>query len=122
VIGDPVLKIDAKLVRRSIENLLANALKYSPEQGIVSVTVQPEAGGARIEVADQGQGIPDKWKETLFEKFGSVEVKQGGMRKGHGLGLYLVKQVMLSHGGSVSVHDRAGGGTVFRLFFPDASP
>jgi signal transduction histidine kinase len=51
----------------------------------------------------------------MFEKFGSVEAKQGGKRKGIGLGLYLVKLVAEGHGGAVSVEDRPGGGSVFRL-------
>jgi PAS domain S-box-containing protein len=119
---DLKLWIDAKLARRSVENLLANALKYSPQDGTVTLIVQSEPDWARIEVADQGSGIPDDLKNTLFEKFGSVEVQQGGARKGHGLGLYLVKLVMQAHGGSVSVHDRPGGGTIFRLSFPNVSP
>ena len=68
-----------------------------------------------IEVADRGPGIPDELKGSLFEKFGSVEVKRGGVRKGFGLGLYLVKLVAQGHGGEVSVEDRPGGGSVFRM-------
>jgi signal transduction histidine kinase len=51
----------------------------------------------------------------MFEKFGSVEAKRGGTRQGYGLGLYLVKLVAQGHGGTVSVADRPGGGTVFRM-------
>ena len=68
-----------------------------------------------MEVADRGPGIPPEARAQLFEKFGSVEAQQGGRRKGIGLGLYLVKLVAEGHGGTVSVADRPGGGTVFRL-------
>ena len=113
--GEPLASIDQGLVRRSLENLLSNALKYTPGGGDVAVSVQASSAQVTIEVADRGPGIPDDQKQGLFEKFGSVEQKQGGRRKGIGLGLYLVKLVAQGHGGAVSVGDRPGGGSVFRL-------
>ncbi len=113
--GEPLASLDQSLVRRSLENLLSNALKYTPGGGDVAVTVQSSAARVQIEVADRGPGIPDDQKTSLFEKFGSVEQKQGGRRKGIGLGLYLVKLVAQGHGGTVSVADRPGGGSIFRL-------
>ena len=61
---------------------------------------------------------PDRLKEEVFERFGSVEAKRETSRRGFGLGLYFVKIVMAAHGGSVSVRDRDGGGSVFSAFFP----
>jgi signal transduction histidine kinase len=113
--GEPMASIDGKLLRRSLENLLTNALKYTPSGGDVSVAVRRDGSAVRIAVSDRGPGIPDDLKQTMFEKFGSVEVKRGGARKGYGLGLYLVKLVAQGHGGSVSVEDRPGGGTIFRM-------
>jgi signal transduction histidine kinase len=75
----------------------------------------------QIDVADRGPGVPQTWRSRLFEKFGSVEGKQGAVRRGYGLGLYLVKLVATAHGGSVCVLDRPGGGTVFRLTLPRGS-
>ena len=113
--GDPVALIDPNLVRRAVENLVSNALKYTPGGGDVAVSMRAATGQVDIEVGDRGPGIPEEQKKGLFEKFGSVEQKQGGRRKGVGLGLYMVKLVAQGHGGSVSVEDRPGGGTVFRL-------
>src|SRR5258708_2831574 len=113
--GDPVALIDPNLVRRAVENLVSNALKYTPGGGDVAVSLRAATGQADIEVGDRGPGSPEEQKKGLFEKFGSVEQKQGGRRKGVGLGLYMVKLVAQGHGGSVSVEDRPGGGTVFRL-------
>ncbi|TMA26332.1 MAG: response regulator [Deltaproteobacteria bacterium] len=113
--GEPVARLDGKLVRRSMENLLSNALKYTPSGGDVRLSVRARPAEVEIEVADRGPGIPDELKGSLFEKFGSVEVKRGGVRKGFGLGLYLVKLVAQGHGGEVSVEDRPGGGSVFRM-------
>jgi two-component system sensor histidine kinase/response regulator len=114
--GAPAAAVDEALVRRAVENLLSNALKYTPSGGDVSVTASPVKGGVAIEVADRGPGVPDSLKTGMFEKFGSIEVKKGGVRKGFGLGLYLVKLVAQGHGGSVTIEDRPGGGSVFRLF------
>ena len=113
--GEPVAQLDAGLVRRSLENLVSNALKYTPAGGDVEVTLRKLDGYVEIEVADRGPGVPDDVKPAMFEKFGSVEAKKGGGRKGIGLGLYLVKLVAQGHEGSVAVEDRPGGGSVFRL-------
>ena len=113
--GEQQASIDENLVRRSLENLLSNALKYTPGGGEVAVSVCRSPGMVDIAVADRGPGIPDEQKSALFEKFGSVEASKGARRKGIGLGLYLVKLVAQGHGGTVSVEDRPGGGSVFRL-------
>jgi len=113
--GEGAAQIDGKLVQRSIENLLSNALKYTPSGGDVSLTARRAGTALELEVADRGPGIPEDLRTSLFEKFGSIEARQGKSRKGVGLGLYLVKLVALGHGGSVSVADRSGGGSIFRL-------
>jgi signal transduction histidine kinase len=109
---------DRKLVRRAIENLLTNALKYSPSGGVVLAGVRTSGTGIEIEIADRGTGIPDDVKSQLFQKFGSVEAARGGRRRGIGLGLYLVKLVATAHGGRAVVRDREGGGTIFGLCLP----
>jgi signal transduction histidine kinase len=112
--SDTPLPIDRKLVRRAVENLITNALKYT--RGRVDVGVSHVAGSdAEVTVADEGPGIPDALKSGLFEKFGSVEASRGQTRRGIGLGLYMVRLVAAAHGGTVAVEDRSGGGTVFRL-------
>jgi len=113
--GDALAMVDEKLLKRSLENLLSNALKYTAPGTQVDVRVQGEAGNVEIEVADRGPGIPDPLKGVLFQRFGSVEAKRGNHRRGIGLGLYLVKLVAEAHQGNVSVHDREGGGAVFRM-------
>lgn len=104
---------DRKLLRRAVENLLSNAVKYT--QKSIEVTVTPFERGAEIAIADRGRGIPDVHKSTLFEKYGSVEAREGNVRRGVGLGLYMVRLVAEAHHGSVSVEDRESGGTIFRL-------
>ena len=116
--AEVILRVDGALVRRAIENLLANAVKYSGRGETVDVVVRPASGGATIEVMDHGPGVPDSRKAMLFQKFGSVEALRGQPRHGHGLGLYSVQLAVVAHGGRVSVEDRAGGGSVFRVFLP----
>ena len=112
--GDPIFPLDPKLVRRAVENLLANAIRYGPAGGAVEVAVRREGRSLEIEVADRGPGVPPLVHPTLFEKFGAVEADHQA-RRGYGLGLYLVKLVAQAHGGTVAVHDRPGGGAVFHL-------
>ena len=113
--GDARATLDDKLVRRSVENLLSNALKYTPADTEVTVAARNHLGWIEIEVSDRGPGIPAEQKGRMFEKFGSVEAQRGSARRGIGLGLYLVNLVAAAHEGDVSVHDRAGGGSTFRL-------
>lgn len=116
-LGFPVA-VDAQLVRRAVENLLANALKYTPPRGAIEVRTFREDGHIVVEVVDGGPGVPDDQKETIFEKFSSVEGAKGAARRGHGLGLHFVRLVMEAHGGTASVRDREECGSAFRLAFP----
>ena len=88
-------------------------------------------GNSWARVADVNQGllvlvprthrdpaIPDPLKRELFKKFGSVEAARGEVRRGYGLGLYLVNLVATAHGGRAVVRDRVGGGTTFGLYLP----
>lgn len=117
-IADLSIQGDRKLIRRAVENLLTNALKYSPTGSTVRAAVRPAGDSVEIEIADRGAGIPNELKEQLFQKFGSVESARGEARVGVGLGLYLVKLVATAHGGSASVRDRKHGGSAFGLLIP----
>jgi signal transduction histidine kinase len=116
--ADPKIRVDRALVRRSVENLVANALKYSAPRGVVDLMVEPVQGGVQLDVADRGPGVPAAAKHVVFQKFGSAETKRGAGRRGYGLGLYLVNLAVAAHGGTASVHDRRDGGAVFRIVLP----
>ena len=118
--ADPeaVVWVDRKLARRCIENLVANALTYSSAEDAVQVVVRLEGEGVVVQVLDRGPGIPDELKAAVFEKFGSVEGWMSFSRRGLGQSLYLVKLIASAHDGEVSVTDREGGGSVFRVYFP----
>jgi signal transduction histidine kinase len=109
---------DERLLRRALRNLLENAQRYGG--GAVDVSVQRTAAGqAELSVRDRGPGVPEAYRERIFEAFfrlpGHAE-RAGGV----GLGLALVRQIALAHGGSVHCESRAGGGSCFRLSLPAA--
>ena len=115
--SDTEVAVDPTLVRRAIENLVANGLRYTAPGTQVMICTRPTpAGGGVIEVADRGPGIPDVRKRELFQRYASLDAKGG--RAGHGLGLYMVRLATEAHGGEVAVEDRPGGGTVFRMRLP----
>jgi signal transduction histidine kinase len=118
LVDSPTLTLDRGLVQRAVENLLANAVRHT--NGPIEVAVTRVGLQVAITIADRGPGIPGPLKADLFEKYGSLELQRRGARRGHGLGLYMVKLVTGAHGGSVGVTDREGGGAVFRLLLPDS--
>lgn len=107
---------DRAMVLRAMENLLANALRHT--KSMVRVSVTRTATDAVVAIADDGPGVPDALKEGLFEKYGGLELNARNLRRGFGLGLYVVRLVTQAHGGRAEVDDREGGGAVFRLVFP----
>jgi K+-sensing histidine kinase KdpD len=121
VARDLEVPLDCKLVGRALENLLMEALRYSPAGETVAIWVGPAGGGAAVELSDRGPTIPDCLKPGIFDKFGSLEAKRQSVRRGQGMGLHLVYLVATAHGGCVSAHDRAGGGTTFRLVLGNPS-
>jgi two-component system, OmpR family, sensor histidine kinase BaeS len=113
--GEETVWVDRKLVRRSVENLLSNALRHTPAGGDVLVATRRGRTAVDIDVADRGAGVHDDVKEKLFDRSGLLDIREGESGVGFGLGLRLVKLVAGCHGGTVSVRHRPGGGSVFRL-------
>ncbi len=106
---------DERLLRRAVRNLLENAKRYGG--GEVSVSVEHAAHGATLKVCDRGTGVPQAFRERIFEPFfrlpGHAE-REGGI----GLGLALVRQIAQRHGGQVHCLPREGGGSCFVLTLP----
>ena len=121
----PLLDVDSEKIERVLLNLVDNALKFTPAEGEVRVTAYPpdgRAGGAgfvRVEVSDTGPGVPDEYKERLFNRFVQVEGRQG-RRRGTGLGLTFCRLAVEAHGGRIWVRDNPVGGAVFGFTLPVA--
>jgi two-component system sensor histidine kinase/response regulator len=117
-----LVPMDRRLMRRALENLMVNAVKYSPSGARVEVGWRRVAEGLEMSVSDRGAGIPPPLRDRLFEKFGGVAAHKTNQRRGYGLGLYQVRLVADAHGGTVRAGDREGGGTTFAVVLPLAAP
>jgi signal transduction histidine kinase len=109
------VSLDKAGVTSMIQNLLENAVKYSPEGNPVNLRLEQHGPKLKIVVADQGYGIPDAEKDSVFEKFYRIGNEETRKAIGTGLGLYIVKQVVHAHGGRISLTDNKPQGTVFML-------
>jgi two-component system sensor histidine kinase GlrK len=117
----PVIIVgDADKLRTVVDNLVSNAIKYSPRAGVIEITLAPQSGHAVLDVIDHGPGIPAADRERVFESFYTGKPPADGKVKGSGLGLAIAREYALAHGGRIEVLDRADGerGTRFRLWLP----
>lgn len=116
---------DADLLGRLVLNLLDNAIKYSPPDGCVAVTLAREAGGYTLSVADQGEGIPLDLREHVFDRFFRADVarsREGATAtSGAGLGLSIARWIAEAHGGRLELVGSRPGRTEFRLTLPIAA-
>ena len=108
-------QLDRALLQSAVGNLIENAIAATTPGGAVTVTVSPEEGGVRVEVADTGTGIGPAHLPYLFDRLYRVDPARRG---GAGLGLSIVKSIVALHGGSVSLVSEVGAGTRVTLRFP----
>jgi two-component system sensor histidine kinase/response regulator len=109
-----LINVDALLFRRAIENLITNAIKFSPSQSEITVSVNyPETTGAVIAVADQGPGIESRLRERIFEKYEIGPTLEGVPQLG--LGLAFCKIIVEAHASKISVADNPPQGSIFTI-------
>lgn len=116
--GTLIIKANAVLLEQALINLLDNGIKYSPEDTEITVKAEKEKGRIKIEVIDQGQGIPPSDLPRIFERFYRVDKGRSRDMGGTGLGLSIVKHIVLAHGGDIFVESLPGRGSTFRIFLP----
>ena len=109
------LSFDAERLRQVVNNLFANAVKYSGPSPRVQVTLSSSAGHALVEVRDWGQGIAASKLPTIFERFHRADATHG---RGHGLGLYIAAALSRLHGGTLAARSELGKGSTFTLRLP----
>jgi two-component system, OmpR family, sensor histidine kinase SenX3 len=115
---DGMILGDREQLIMAIQNLIENAINYSPEGTKVTVTSKAEDGIIDISVTDQGIGIPDADLDRIFERFYRVDPARSRLTGGTGLGLSIVKHVALKHGGEVKVWSAENVGSTFSLRLP----
>lgn len=114
----PKIRGDATYLRRVLDNLLGNALKFTPKGGSITVCLKQEDKALVLEVTDTGIGIPADKLERIFERFYQVDGSMSRRYGGSGLGLSLVKEIVEAHAGSVEVESELGKGSTFRVRLP----
>ncbi len=101
-----------------LQNLISNAVKYSPDGGAIRVCVASNDGLATMAVSDVGIGIPDEVRPRLFQRFFRVRNFATGNISGLGIDLYIVKEIVERHGGTVAVSSVEGEGSTFSVQLP----
>ncbi|HET7712353.1 MAG TPA: HAMP domain-containing sensor histidine kinase [Thermoanaerobaculia bacterium] len=109
---------DRESVSRALLNLIDNAIKYSGDEKSIAVTLRQTDHDVVIEVTDRGIGIEAKDLSKIFDPYYRAQFSDTQTRRGAGLGLTLVQQIVASHGGRVEVDSQPGAGSTFRLLFP----
>jgi PAS domain S-box-containing protein len=112
---------DAHRLMQVLANLISNAVKFSPVGGLVTVSASADSM-VRIAVEDRGRGVPDAFRDRIFEKFAQADTADNRQKGGTGLGLSIVKCIVERHGGGVSFQSNYGSGSTFFVDLPRGAP
>jgi signal transduction histidine kinase len=107
---------DAQRIGQALDNLISNAVKFTPSQGTVQVSIENGVGDVQVSVTDSGCGIPEAEQGQVFERF--FRSSTSTHVPGTGLGLAIVKAIVESHGGSIKCESAEGRGTTFTFSIP----
>jgi signal transduction histidine kinase len=114
----PFVHADIGLIERVLENLIDNALRYTPAQGEVAVSLNPSGGAVAVEVRDNGRGIPPEELDYVFDRFYQSKSGADLAAGGSGLGLAISKKILDLHGSRIEVRSAVGKGTTFSFELP----
>src|SRR6056297_311767 len=114
----PSVYMDKEKIRLVIQNLLENAVKYTPVNGTVTLEIQKQKKNLRIKAKDNGVGIPEKDQKKLFSKFFRAENVKKMQTDGTGLGLFIANNIIKKHGGEIHFKSEEGKGTEFYFYLP----
>ena len=116
------LSADSGAFRTAIDNLVSNAIKFSPRGGVVHIGAARQGSEVVIDIADAGPGIPEEERAHIFEPFYQGRTPQGSHVRGTGIGLSLVRECVQAHNGSIEVVDGVYPGAHFRIILPSGLP
>ena len=117
----PFVMADIGLIERALENLIKNALMYTPRGGTVTLRLMPAANRITVEVADTGRGIQGEDIPYIFDRYYRAHADKDDGTEGTGLGLAITKRIVELHGGTIAVRSEVGNGSVFSFPLPVAS-
>jgi len=118
----PPVQADEEIIRRTLVNILGNAINFSPHGGRIEIRALAAGECIRVEVEDSGPGIPPEFREHVFEKFGQIESRDAGVKYSTGLGLAFCKLAIAAHQGCIGVDGPERQGSVFWFTIPSAGP
>jgi signal transduction histidine kinase len=110
--------IDRQQIRRVVDNLIGNAMKFTPSSGKVSVWIRRIPGSVCLEINDTGPGIPEKEAGRLFQEFGKTSNVPTGGEKSTGLGLSICQRIVSAHSGHITFENLPEGGARFSVILP----
>jgi len=113
-----MINADRERIEQVLNNLILNAIKYSPDGGDITISSKPDADGVRVTVSDRGIGIPQEHMHKIFERFFRITGPQSDGFPGMGLGLYISAGIVQRHGGKITVDSKKGEGSVFQFTIP----
>jgi len=113
------IEADTDKVQQILDNLIGNAVKYSPDGGQITISGEDEGDAVRLDLSDQGLGVPEEFRETIFGRFEMVNSDDRKAVKGTGIGLFLVRHLARAHGGDVWLSaSEVGKGSTFSVRLP----
>ena len=118
--SEPILVCaDREKISQVLHNLIGNAIKYSPNESVITIAYEPTGNDSlKVSVEDQGKGISEDDQHRIFERYYRIKDSNSGSIAGFGIGLYLCKEIVELHNGSVEVQSKLGSGTVFNFYLP----
>lgn len=116
---DVYVYVDTDRIKQVLDNLIGNAIKYSPGVAMIELTVRAQNGIVAVDVTDAGLGIPDEDKEKLFEKFYRVDHQDRRRIGGSGLGLAIAREIMEAHQGEITFTSTYGSGSTFTVWLQE---
>jgi len=116
------LQADEEKLRAVVANLVSNAIKYSPDEGMISLALRRQGDEAVLDIGDAGPGVPIEDRERIFDWFYQGEDAPRGRLRGSGLGLAIAREFVLAHGGRIEVLEGSGPGAHFRVTIPPGTP
>src|SRR5581483_6857638 len=119
--GVPRALVDADRLRQILANLVRNAIRHTPEGGIIALSAQVEGSWVVLAVADTGEGIAPEHLPRIFDRFYRVDQARTRSSGGAGLGLAIVREFVEGMGGKVTVESTVGEGSCFRVYLPSAT-
>jgi two-component system sensor histidine kinase/response regulator len=115
---DPMVDVDRNKMRQVVDNLINNAVKYSPRGSIITVLIHSNGVVAGFAVRDSGPGIPESERHKLFKDYGRLSTEPTGGEKSTGLGLAICRKIVEAHNGTIGVDNIPGRGAEFIVSLP----